>query len=131
MLAIEGKKPNIPENFIRNDNQNQDIQKIRQQKKSLSNFLSQVDHSPNKMAKEGNNINNNNINNDSANDDYKNMEKKDNNNFMQNNDDNINGFGVENSKEEPIKINHVIHNISKELQIFLKILNKDLKMRWK
>ena len=126
-FAIEGKRPNIPENFIRNDNQNQDIQKIRQQQKSQSNFLLQLDHSPDNMAKEGNNINNNNINNESANDDYKNMENNDNNNFLQNNDDNINGFGVENSKEEPKKINHVIHNISKELQIFF----ENFKQRFK
>ena len=126
-FALEGKRPNIPENFIRNDNQNQDIQKIRQQQKSQSNFLLQLDHSPDNMAKEGNNINNNNINNESANDDYKNMENNDNNNFMQNNDDNINGFGVENSKEEPKKINHVIHNISKELQIFF----ENFKQRFK
>ena len=126
-FAIEGKRPNIPENFIRNDNQNQDIQKIRQQQKSQSNFLLQLDHSPDNMAKEGNNINNNNINNESANDDYKNMENNDNNNFMQNNDDNINGFGVEISKEEPKKINHVIHNISKELQIFF----ENFKQRFK
>jgi hypothetical protein len=55
------------------------------------------------------------------------MEINDNNNFMQNNDDNANGFGVENSKEEPKKINHVIHNISKELQIFF----ENFKQRFK
>lgn len=57
-FAIEGKRPNIPENFIRNDNQNQDIQKIRQQQKSQSNFLLELDPSPDNMAKDVNNNSN-------------------------------------------------------------------------
>ena len=127
-FAIEGKRPNIPENFIRNDNQNQDIQKIRQQQKSQSNFLLELDPSPDNMAKDSNNINNNIINESINNNINKESENdENNNNVIQNNDENINGFGINNSKEETKKINHVIHNISKELQIFF----ENFKQRFK
>ena len=125
-FAIEGKRPNIPENFIRNDNQNQDIQKIRQIQKSQSNFLLELDPSPDNMAKEVNNTNINNDNNEPINCN-KITENNENNNIIQNNNDNINGFGFDNSKEEVKKINHVIHNISKELQIFF----ENFKQRFK
>ena len=115
-FAIEGIRPNIPENFIRNDTQNQDIQKIRQQQKSQSKFLLELDPSPDNMAKEENNLLSNNQNNESANNNK--IIENDENNIIQNNDDNLNGFGLENNKEDAKKINHVIHNISKELQIF-------------
>ena len=97
MVSIEGKRPNIPENFIRNDNQNQDIQKIRQQQKSQSNFFLELDPSPDNMAKEGNNLNNININ--------QNNESLNNNKIIDinvnidiiNNKDNINEFGLNNN----------------------------------
>ena len=128
MFVIEGKRPNIPENFIRNDNQNQDIQKIRQQQKSQSNFLLELDPSPDNMAKEGNNLNNININ--------QNNESLNNNKIIDinvnidiiNNKDNINEFGLNNNDNEKTKkITHVIHNISKELQIFF----ENFKQRFK
>ena len=124
-FAIEGNRPNIPENFIRNDTQNQDIQKIRQQQKSQSNFLLELDPSPDNMAKEENNLLGNNQNNESV-VDNKIIENKE-NNIIQNNDDNLNGFGLNINKEETKKINHVIHNISKELQIFF----ENFKQRFK
>ena len=126
-FAIDGKRPNIPENFIRNDNQNQDIQKIRQIQKSQSNFLLELDPSPDNMAKEiNNNSNVNNDNNESINNN-KIIENNENKNIIQNNNENINCFGMDNSKEETKKINHVIHNISKELQIFF----ENFKQRFK
>ena len=126
-FAIEGKRPNIPENFIRNDNQNQDIQKIRQQQKSQSNFLLELDPSPDNMSKEGNILNNFISNNESLNNN-KIIENNDNKNNILKNDENINGFGLNsNHKEEENKINHVIHNISKELQIFF----ENFKQRFK
>ena len=115
-FSIEGKRPNIPENFIRNDNQNHDIQKIRQEQKSQSNFLLELDPSPDNMAKNDPYLNdNNNQNNDPLNN-SKIIENNDNNNL--DNNDNKNGFSLNDKNEETEKINHVIHNISKELQIF-------------
>ena len=115
-FSIEGKRPNIPENFIRNDNQNHDIQKIRQEQKSQSNFLLELDPSPDNMAKNDPYLNdNNNQNNDPLNN-SKIIENNDNNNL--DNNDNKNGFSLNDKNEETKKINHVIHNISKELQIF-------------
>ena len=126
-FAIEGKRPNIPENFIRNDSQNQDIQKIRQQQKSQSNFLLELDPSPDNMSKEVNALNNFISNNESLNNN-KIIENNNNKNNILNSDENINGFGLNNnSKEEESKINHVIHNISKELQIFF----ENFKQRFK
>jgi transcription initiation factor TFIID subunit 6 len=126
-FAIEGKRPNIPENFIRNDNQNQDIQKIRQQQKSQSNYLLELDPSPDNMAKDiNNNSNVNNDNNELLNN-SKVIENNENNNIIQNNNENKNCFGMDNSKEDTKKINHVIHNISKELQIFF----ENFKQRFK
>ena len=119
-FAIEGKRPNIPENFIRNENQNQDIQKIKQ--KSQNNYLIELEPSSENIDKEENNINNINKinNNESINNDNKIIENNENNN--------INGFGLNNNnKEETKKINHVIHNISKELQIFF----ENFKQRFK
>jgi transcription initiation factor TFIID subunit 6 len=90
-FAIEGKRPNIPENFIRNENQNIEINKI--EKEHLTNNESKEitnnEESMNKINEESNNENN-----------YQNEIK------------------VEEPKKEQKKINHVIHNISKELQIF-------------
>ena len=115
-FSIEGKRPNIPENFIRNDNQNHDIQKIRQEQKSQSNFLLELDPSPDNMAKNDPYLNdNNNQNNDPLNN-SKIIENNDNNNL--DNNDNKNGFSLNDKNEETKQINHVIHNISKELQIF-------------
>ena len=115
-FSIEGKRPNIPENFIRNDNQNHDIQKIRQEQKSQSNFLLELDPSPDNMAKNDPYLNdNNNQNNDPLNN-SKIIENNDNNNL--DNNDNKNGFSLNDKNEETEKINHVIHNISKELQTF-------------
>ena len=101
-FSIEGKRPNIPENFIRNDNQNQDIQKIRQEQKSQSNFLLELDPSPDNMAKSGpysnNDINRN--NNDSLN----NSKIIDNNeNNLDNNEDIKNGFSLNEKNDEAKK----------------------------
>ena len=126
-FAIEGKRPNIPENFIRNDNQNQDIQKIRQQQKSQSNFLLELDPSPDNMAKEGNIFNNNNINQNNESLNNKKIIDNNDNIDINNNNDNINEFGLNNSNEKTKKISHIIHNISKELQIFF----ENFKQRFK
>lgn len=119
-FTIEGKRPNIPENFIRNENQNQDIQKIKQQQKSNNNNLHELEYSSENLAKEENDRNNNeSINNNKINEDNEKNDSKNNN---------INGFGLNNNiKEEAKKINHVIHNISKELQIFF----ENFKQRFK
>ena len=89
-FAIEGKRPNIPENFIRNENQNQENNKIEEK--------SFVDNKP---KEENNNEELNKIN-------------------EENKDENTNTNEIKNDepKKEEKKINHVIHNISKELQIF-------------
>ena len=89
-FAIEGKRPNIPENFIRNENQNQENNKIEEK--------SFVDNKP---KEENNNEELNKIN----------EENKDENT-------NTNEIKIDEPKKEEKKINHVIHNISKELQIF-------------
>ena len=127
-FAIDGKRPNIPENFIRNDNKTQDIQKIRQQQKSQSNFLLGLDPSPDNMAKS--NINNNDVSNNINVENNNNNNIINNNEFEKNNVDNNNNentitFGdnkencfSNNKDEQNQKINHVIHNISKDLQIF-------------
>ena len=90
-FAIEGKRPNIPENFIRNENQNIEINKI--EKEHLSNNESKEmnnnEETMNKINEESNSENNN-----------------------------QNEIKIEEPKKEQKKINHVIHNISKELQIF-------------
>ena len=90
-FAIEGKRPNIPENFIRNENQNIEINKI--EKEHLSNNESKEmnnnEETMNKINEESNSENNN-----------------------------QNEIKIEEPKKELKKINHVIHNISKELQIF-------------
>jgi len=129
-FAIEGKRPDIPENFIRNENQNQDNQKIKHQK-SQNNYLIELEPSSENNAKEENDINNNNDNNESIKNNNSNKinENNENGNIInQNNDDNINGFGLNNNnKEDMKKINHVIHNISKELQIFF----ENFKQRFK
>ena len=129
-FAIEGKRPDIPENFIRNENQNQDNQKIKHQK-SQNNYLIELEPSSENNAKEENDINNNNDNNESIKNNNSNKinENNENGNIInQNNGDNINGFGLNNNnKEDMKKINHVIHNISKELQIFF----ENFKQRFK
>ena len=126
-FSIEGKRPNIPENFIRNDNQNQDIQKIRQEQKSQSNYLLELDPSPDNMAK-GGPYSNNEINNQNNNDSLNNSKIIGNNgNNFDNNGDNKNGFSLNEKTDEAKKINHVIHNISKELQIFF----ENFKQRFK
>ena len=90
-FAIEGKRPNIPENFIRNENQNIEINKI--EKEQLSNNQSKDitnnEEAINKIKEENNSENNN-----------------------------QNEIKINETKKEEKKINHVIHNISKELQIF-------------
>ena len=90
-FAIEGKRPNIPENFIRNENQNIEINKI--EKGHLNNNESKQiannEETMNKINEESNSENNN-----------------------------QNEIKIEEPKKEQKKINHVIHNISKELQIF-------------
>ena len=131
-FAIEGKRPNIPENFIRNDNQTQDIQKIKQQQKTQSNFLLELDPSPDNMAKEPNNMGNINNNIDEEpmpNKIVENPSENNNNNEQKNDSNNINGFGIDSNSngEDPKKISHVIHNISKELQIFF----ENFKQRFK
>ena len=88
-FAIEGKRPNIPENFIRNENQAKDPNKIEEEKTNTN--------INNKKEEEINKIN---------------EESKEQNNQIKNEID------INESKEEEKKINHVIHNISKELQIF-------------
>ena len=89
-FAIEGKRPNIPENFIRNENQGKDINKMEEENKEEKNKI------------EEKNINNN---------EEETMNKI-------NEENNKNRIEIEEKKEENKKINHVIHNISKELQIF-------------
>ena len=89
-FAIEGKRPNIPENFIRNENQGKDINKMEEENKEEKNKI------------EEKNINNN---------EEETMNKI-------NEENNKNRVEIEEKKEENKKINHVIHNISKELQIF-------------
>ena len=86
-FAIEGKRPNIPENFIRTENQSK---------------------APNKIEEE-------NINNkiDSKNEEANNKINEENNNNQIKNE-----IDIKETKEETKKIKHVIHNISKELQIF-------------
>ena len=90
-FAIEGKRPNIPENFIRNENQNIEINKI--EKEHLSNNeskdMNNNEETMSKINEESNSENNN-----------------------------QNEIKIEEPKKEQKKINHVIHNISKELQIF-------------
>ena len=86
-FAIEGKRPNIPENFIRNENQANTSNKIEEEK--IDNKID------NKKEEEINKIN----------------EEKNNNQIK-------NEINSNEKKEETKKINHVIHNISKELQIF-------------
>lgn len=81
-FALEGKRPNIPENFIRNENQPKDNNKKEEEK------LSEIKEN---KVKDNNDEEDNKIKNE---------------------------FNMEDSKEEPKRINHVIHNISKELQIF-------------
>ena len=89
-FAIEGKRPNIPENFIRNENQNQENNKIEEK--------SFVDNKP---KEENNNEELNKMN----------EENKDENT-------NTKEIKINEPKKKKKKINHVIHNISKELQIF-------------
>ena len=91
-FAIEGKRPNIPENFIRNENQN-------------------IDNNNNKMEEEK--INDN-VSKDSNNGEEVNKINEE----INNEDNNKNEIKIEEEKKEEKKINHVIHNISKELQIF-------------
>lgn len=81
-FALEGKRPNIPENFIRNENQPKDNNKKEEEK------VSEIKEN---KVKDNNDEEDNKIKNE---------------------------FNMEDSKEEPKRINHVIHNISKELQIF-------------
>ena len=81
-FALEGKRPNIPENFIRNENQPKDNNKKEEEK------LSEIKEN---KVKDNNDEEDNKIKNE---------------------------FNMGDSKEEPKRINHVIHNISKELQIF-------------
>ena len=91
-FAIEGKRPNIPENFIRNENQNVDINNNKMEEEQINDNVSKDlnnDEEVNKINEEINNENNN-----------------------------KNEIKIEEEKKEEKKINHVIHNISKELQIF-------------
>ena len=116
-FAIEGKRPNIPENFIRNENQAKDPNKIEEEKTNTN--------INNKKEEEINKIN---------------EQNKEQNNQIKNE------IEINEPKEEEKKINHVIHNISKELQIFFenfkqrliyqknykfssKILNRDFRMK--
>ena len=93
-FAIEGKRPNIPENFIRNENQNNDINNKMEREKINDNIAKDLNNDKEGMNK---------INEEIYNEDNK------------NNKDEIK---IEEPKKEEKKINHVIHNISKELQIF-------------
>ena len=99
-FAIEGKRPNIPENFIRNENQNKDSTKIK---------IENPYHNDNIQKENENNMNN---------DETVNKINEENNNEIKDENNAENETEIENSKEEEKKINHVIHNIPKELQIF-------------
>ena len=90
-FAIEGKRPNIPENFIRNENQNIEINKIEKEHltNNQSKDIANNEEAINKIKEENNSENNN-----------------------------QNEIKINETKKEEKKINHVIHNISKELQIF-------------
>ena len=93
-FAIEGKRPNIPENFIRNENQSQENNKMEEEPLV------------NNQQKDDNNANNN----------EETIKKLNEENDQENN--NQNEIVMEEPKKEEKKISHVIHNISKELQIF-------------
>ena len=93
-FAIEGKRPNIPENFIRNENQSQENNKMEEEPLV------------NNQQKDDNNANNN----------EETIKKLSEENDQENN--NQNEIVIEEPKKEEKKISHVIHNISKELQIF-------------
>ena len=95
-FAIEGKRPNIPENFIRNENQNKDSNKIK-----IENPYHNDD---------GEEENKNNETMNKINDETHNKIKDGINNEVETENENV--------KEEEKQINHVIHNIPKELQIF-------------
>ena len=93
-FAIEGKRPNIPENFIRNENQSQENNKMEEEPL----------------------VNNQQKNDNNANNNEETIKKLNEENDQENN--NQNEIVMEEPKEEEKKISHVIHNISKELQIF-------------
>ena len=93
-FAIEGKRPNIPENFIRNENQSQENNKMEEEPL----------------------VNNQQKNDNNANNNEETIKKLNEENDQENN--NQNEIVMEEPKKEEKKISHVIHNISKELQIF-------------
>ena len=61
-FAIEGKRPNIPENFIRNENQNVDINNNKMEEEQINDNVSKDlnnDEEVNKINEEINNEDNN------------------------------------------------------------------------
>ncbi len=142
-FAIDGKRPNIPENFIRNNTNIQDKEKDKEDekdgernrvmRKTTGDYFLGLDNSPDNMAKDinkenkiNNNNNDNNYNlrenngmiinniNNNENDLINDYNNNANVNIINTNDSSTNNS----SKDDIKKISHVIHNISKELQIF-------------